>query len=66
MWLMNKGKEGARMENEKLTWKDRVWYVVPFFNIAISMHNGDASNKVLAWLMVYNLILVAILLLVFA
>jgi len=59
-------KEGAKMDNAKLTWKDRVWYIMPWINIPISMHNGDASNKVLAWLMVYNLTLAAILLLVFA
>jgi len=54
------------MDNVKLTWKDRVWYIIPFINVAISMHQGDRSNKVLAWLMVYNLVLVAVLLFVFA
>lgn len=43
------------MTEERITWKDRLWYICPFFNIVMMMANGEArNNKVFAVLMVYN------------
>ena len=55
-------REGGEMD--QITWKDRIWYITPMFNIAMMIANGEAGNtKLLVGLMIYNIALVLLMIL---